>query len=160
MNPKAFEMPHNPERCPVLSYVTYASLCPENYSSPESPFYIAVNKKRPGKPSEWFKKQPVGANKIGGFVKYMVDFVGIKDDRHLTNTSYRKHLAARLNESWVPKDVGRHVTGHKQASSLDNYAPLSNKQQKILSDIVGGISNKMKFVAPLASFPTPATSIN
>ena len=60
------------------------------------------------------------------------------DSRKLTNTSYRKHLAARLNEGSVPKEVGRHVTGHKQASSLDNYAPLSNRQQRILSDIVGG----------------------
>jgi hypothetical protein len=63
---------------------------------------------------------------------------GIGDSRKLTNTSYRKHMASRLNESHVPKNVWRHVTGHKQASSLDNYAPLSHKQQRLLSHIVVG----------------------
>ncbi len=56
--------------------------------------------------------------------------------RKLTNTSYRKHLASKLNEKMVPKDIGRHVTGHKNASSLDNYNPLSIPQQKVLSEIV------------------------
>ena len=42
-----------------------------------------------------------------------------------------------LNEGGVPKEVGRHITGHKQASSLDNYSALTNKQQRVLSNIGG-----------------------
>jgi len=79
----------------------------------------------------------------------MVKAANIQDGRKLTNTSYRKHLAARLNEGCVPKEVGRHVTGHKRPTSLDNYAPLSSKQQRILSDIVGG--DDVNYNAPTTS---------
>ena len=85
---------------------------------------MAIKKKEPASNVDWFERQPIGINSIGNFATSMVKAVGLDDGRKLTNTSYRKHLAARLNEGSVPKEVGRQVTGHKQASSLDNYAPL------------------------------------
>ena len=121
-----------------MTFQLYASLRPEDFCGEEAPFYIAVKAKTPTKTTDWYKKQPLGVNKLSSFGRSMVESAGISDGQKLTNTSYRKHLAARLNESFVPKEVGRHVTGHKQASSLDNYAPLSTKQQRLLSDIVGG----------------------
>ena len=138
INPRAYAMPNNPRRCPVTSYKRYAELRPDDFCADNDPFYIAIKSKNPARDSDWYKKQPVGKNTIATFCHRMVKAAGIDDDRKLTNTSYRKHMASRLNESHVPKEVGRHVTGHKQASSLDNYAPLSHKQQHILSDIVGG----------------------
>jgi hypothetical protein len=134
INPKAFEMA-NSSRCPVQSFLCYQEQRPQDYCNPDDPFYIATNHVDGGR---WYKKQPVGIHKISKFVPMMVAAAGITDNRVLTNTSYRKQLAVRLNEGGVPKDVGRHVTGHKQAASLDNYAALSCKQQRVLSSIVGG----------------------
>ena len=131
-------MPHKPDRCPVTTHRCYAALRPASYCEHDSSFYVAIKKKQPASDMEWFKRQPIGINNIANFAVSMVKAAELDDGRKLTNTSYRKHLAARLNEGSVPKEVGRHVTGHKQASSLDNYAPLSNRQQRILSDIVGG----------------------
>jgi hypothetical protein len=131
-------MPQNLERCPLVSYKRYAELRPSQYCGEDDPFYVAIKNKKPANDTQWYKKQPVGMNTIATFCPLMAKAAGIADGRKLTNTSYRKHMASRLNESHVPKDVGRHVTGHKQASSLDNYAPLSNKQQRLLSHIVGG----------------------
>ncbi len=138
INPRAYAIPENPERCPVEAYKLYASLRPPAYSGPDDPFYVAVRCQYPKTPMQWYKVQPVGINKISHFTTSMVKAAGICDSRKLTNTSYRKHLASRLNDGYVPKEVGRHVTGHKQASSLDNYAPISRRQQRVLSDIVSG----------------------
>lgn len=131
-------MPDNPQRCPVTTYKRYAELRPADFNGNDHPFYLAVKEKKPAKNSDWFKKQPVGINTIGQFLPKMVKLAGVGEGRKITNTSYRKHMASRLNEAHVPKEVGRHVTGHKQASSLDNYAPLCSKQQLMLSKIVGG----------------------
>lgn len=59
-----------------------------------------------------------------------------------------------MKENNVPNDVGRHITGHKQPTSLDNYAPLCRKQLKVLSDIAGG--QDRDFNKPLAA-PTPTS---
>jgi len=123
------------DRCPVQCYITYRDHRPGNFCNAEDPFYIATNLHTGG---GWFKRQPVGIHTIAKFVPRMAAAAGLGDGRILTNTSYRKQLAVRLNEGGVPKDIGRHVTGHKQASSLDNYAALSTKQQRALSTIVGG----------------------
>jgi hypothetical protein len=86
----------------------------------------------------------------------MLKAAEIDDGRRLSNTSYRKHLASRLNEGYVPKEVGRHVTGHKQASSLDNYAPMSHRQQRVLSDIVSG--QNINFNNPTTAYSTDHSS--
>ncbi len=153
INPRAYEQPNKVGRCPVICYRRYAELRPSNYSNDDDPFYIAVKKQQPQRDCDWFKRQPIGANNISSFASSMVKAANIQDGRKLTNTSYRKHLAARLNEGCVPKEVGRLVTGHKRPTSLDSYAPISTKQQRILSDIVGG--EDVDFNAPAKS----ATSI-
>ena len=137
INPKAFEIPELPERCPVRAYEIYKEKRPQGFDQDDDPYYLAAN---PGfmKSGYWFKKQPVGVNKIMQFVPRMVEIAGVGENRKLTNTSYRKQLAYKLNENNVPKEVGRHVTGHKHASSLDNYSVLTTDQQHYLSDVVGG----------------------
>jgi hypothetical protein len=140
VNPRAYEQPENPQRCPVLTYMKYASERPEDFSGPEHPFYLAVNYKKTG---DCFKRQPIGINTIRNFAPSMVEAAGMTDGRKLTNTSFRKHVVSKLNEYNVPKEVGRHVTGHKSAASLDNYAPLSTRQQRALSDIVGNQFSNM-----------------
>jgi hypothetical protein len=150
VNPKAFEIPGS-DRCPVQCYMSYRDRRPQDFSKPEDPFYIATNHTG----GVWFKRQPVGIHKIAKFVPSMVAAAGLKDGRILTNTSYRKQLAVRLNEGGVPKDVGRHVTGHKQASSLDNYAALSTKQQRALSTIVGGDEASTSYTDCLAVTEAP-----
>lgn len=88
-------MPANPSRCPVATFELYASLRPADFCGDDSPFYIAVKAKTPTKTTDWYKKQPLGVNKLSSFGRSMVEAAGISDGRKLTNTSYRKHLAAR-----------------------------------------------------------------
>ena len=129
-------------------------LRPSDWSEEDSdyPFYLAVNLK--WKNGVWFKKQPMGVNKIALFVPEMVKSAGIGLDRKLTNTSYRKSLAKKLNEFDVPKNIGRHITGHKNASSLDNYSALSAAQQYRLSNIVAGSALKPVPVYPAITRPS------
>lgn len=158
VNPKAFEIPECDERCPVKAYLEYSEKRPSQYSRDDDPFYVASNTnwQRSG---VWFKQQPVGVNKISNFVPLMAKISGVGSGRRLSNTSYRKQLAMKLNEYNIPKEVGRHVTGHKNASSLDSYSALTNAQQQHLSTIVSGQaanSDVASLVPPLRNNSAPS----
>ena len=65
--PKMFAVPNN-EKCPVKAYKVYAEKRPAEMKTDDAPFYLAVNNVKSGscKPS-WFKKGPVGVNKLNTF---------------------------------------------------------------------------------------------
>ncbi|MEW8546437.1 MAG: DUF3504 domain-containing protein [Candidatus Thiodiazotropha sp.] len=128
------------ERCPIQVYKSYDSLRPENFSRPEDPFYLGVNtiNKNPNMTETWFLRAPVGKHKLANFMKSMVKSAELPSDgnQKLTNTSVRKALCQKLLEANVPDTQAIHITGHKNASSLNNYRKLNNHQQASLSHLL------------------------
>ena len=136
------------ERCPILTYMTYKEKRPENFSNPMDPFYLACNTKtkNPLPGQTWFLKGPVGKNKLNNLMKTMATRANLPDlenGKRLTNTSVRKALCQKLLNANVPDTQAIHVTGHKNAQSLNNYRQLSNFQQAKLSNLLASKSSSL-----------------
>lgn len=131
------------ERCPIEVYKAYDSLRPANFSRPADPFYLGVNttNKNPSLNETWFLRAPVGKNKLNTFMKSMVKNIPEAEDgnQKLTNSSVRKALCQKLLEANVPDTQAVHITGHKNASSLNNYRKLNNHQQASLSHLLANV---------------------
>ena len=128
------------DRCPIAAYKCYGGLRPENFSSPNDPFYLAVNtvNKNPSKTETWFLRAPIGKHKLSNFMQAMVKASGVSENENkkLTNSSVRKALCQKLLEANVPDTQAIHITGHKNAVSLNNYRKLNNHQQATLSHLL------------------------
>ena len=69
----------------------------------------------------WFKAQPMGANKLNNVMKDMTQAVGISGK---TNHSGRKTLVQKLQVSGVPPNQIIQIMGHKNLQSVNNYSSL------------------------------------
>lgn len=76
MKPRAYAIPDDPLRDPVHLYKLYADKRPEEMSSEESPFFLT-----PGNKTAWYKKCPVGINKLYNIMNEMKDEAGIQEPR-------------------------------------------------------------------------------
>ena len=61
--PKMLALANN-EKCPVKTYKVYAEKRPVEVKRDDTPFYLAVNNVKSGSGKPWFKKAPVGVNKL------------------------------------------------------------------------------------------------
>jgi hypothetical protein len=138
VKPKMWANVDDPARCPVNIYKIYASHRPVDYSKPTDPFYIATHTKqavmRPGE--QWFKRQPIGENKLTSIMKNMAKSAGLSDSKKLTNHSARKHLVQKLSENQVPANQIMQITGHRNIQSINNYSNISEIQHKAISGIL------------------------
>ena len=57
--PKMWSTPQNPEHCPVRLFEKYLSKRPSQMSTPDSPFYLAVNYHPAGPDDPWYKRQRI-----------------------------------------------------------------------------------------------------
>ena len=67
MAPKMFAVPNN-QKCPVKTYKVYAEKRPVEMKTDDAAFYLAVNNVKSGSGKPWFKKAPVGVNKLNTLV--------------------------------------------------------------------------------------------
>ena len=81
----------------------------------------------------WFKAQPMGANKLNNVMKDMTQAVGISGK---TNHSGRKTLVQKLQVSGVPPNQIIQIMGHKNLQSVNNYSSLREKQKESISHIL------------------------
>ncbi|XP_045163862.2 uncharacterized protein LOC123528196 [Mercenaria mercenaria] len=137
VRPKIWCNVANPERCPVQIYKLYAKKRPSGYSEPTHPFYIAsTTKPLPCDEDTWFKRNPVGINKLQSMMKRMVQSSGINTDKRLSNHSARKYLVQKLNNNNVPANHIMQISGHKNISSINNYSHINDNQHKEISKIL------------------------
>ena len=61
----------NNEKCPVKAHKVYAEKRPAEMKTDDAPFYLAVNNVKYGSDKPWFKKAPVGVNKLNTLMKTM-----------------------------------------------------------------------------------------
>ena len=66
----------------------------------ESPFYLAINRKRMPQNPIWYAKGPLGKNEIGKFLVNAAKNADIQGN--ITNHSVRKTCISRLMEANVP----------------------------------------------------------
>jgi len=120
------------ERCPVALMKKYLSLRPPDFCLPESPLYLQEASNLTD--MLWYKRQPVGKEKLGKFMKTMAKSAGLQGN--ITNHSARKTMCARLiSQNVTPTHVAQ-LSGHKNLKSLDSYTTASTEQQKRMSTIL------------------------
>lgn len=142
VKPRMFENKAvGPERDPVFAYKLYRSKRPEQTSSPNSPFYLAVNHCHSQEISHeyckpWFKVQPMGVNKLNSLMKDCAVKAGIGANKRITNHSARKTLVQKLQDHNVPPTHIAQVTGHKNLQSINNYSCLREEQQEAISSLL------------------------
>ena len=136
VKPRMYES-QNKERCPVKLYKEFALKRPEECNTADSPFYIAVNnvKERTTKQA-WFKKTPVGINKLYSLMKTMVNNAELPKKDNLTNHSARKTMLQKLNDNGIPPNQIMQISGHKNIQSINNYSSLNSSQLQQISTII------------------------
>ncbi|XP_021338920.1 zinc finger MYM-type protein 2-like [Mizuhopecten yessoensis] len=139
VKPKLWANTENPERCPVHVYKCYADMRPTTYCKGSDPFYIATTtKSSPGSHETWFKRQPVGINKLKSMMQRAIKGAGIQTDKHLSNHSARKYLVQKLNDNNIPANHIMQISGHRNISSINNYSHINTNQHKEISKILHG----------------------
>jgi hypothetical protein len=126
-------------RCPVATYISYKEKRPASYSAADHPFYLAINTKLTDAAATapdwmtWFKRQPVGQNKLATIMPKMTEKAGM---RRLTNHSARKHLVQKLSDHGIPANQIMQVTGHRNIHSINNYSAINLQQQREISNVI------------------------
>ena len=104
------------KRCPVALFKQYLEKRPEEMKK-TGPFYLAVIDK-PQTSAVWYKKTPMGKNKINNIMKTMKEDSPLKDvcpEKKLTNHSARKTVVKKLKSSSIPKCEIKRVTTPSKA---------------------------------------------
>ena len=104
---------------PVSTFKIYAEKRPQEMNFPDAPFYLGVNNGKihpdlSGKP--WFKKSPVGVNKLNGLMKTIATKAGLGPN--LTNHSGRKTMMQILRDVKVPPTDIVQLSGHKNLQTV------------------------------------------
>ncbi|CAC5377443.1 unnamed protein product [Mytilus coruscus] len=115
-------------------YLEYKSHRPPDMCSPESPFYLGVN--RSMKAKYWYKCQPLDEKKLQNLMKDSAKKSNVCTSKKLTNHSGRKTAITRLLDEGMPVTAVQQHTGHKSLESINNYAKNSIKTQKKMCDIL------------------------
>lgn len=146
-------------RCPITAYQKYKDKRPSEYCGNDDPFYLATHTKyadaEKSAPEDitWFKKQPIGINKLQSLMPKMSEKAGI---RRLTNHSARKHLVQKLSNAGVHPNQIMQVTGHRNVNSINNYSALSLQQQRDISAIIANPESAPPTIQPSETAPPPA----
>lgn len=140
--PKAFATGTN--RCPVLYYKLFKACCPQKANSPESPFYLAVNRQTWRQSQVWYESSPLGKNEMGKFMSTAAKNAGLAaQNKKISNHSIRKASISRLHDAGVPENFVMQLSCHKNLQSLSSYKSVSITHQQHVSDTLsrGSMSN-------------------
>ena len=93
----------------------------------DAPFYLVVNNVKSGSGKPWFKKAPVGVNKLNTLMKTMAQKAGLGPN--FKNHSGRKTMIQTLVNNDVPPTDIVQLSGHKNVQSITSHSTVSQKQQ-------------------------------
>jgi len=132
-----FAVPNN-KKCPVRAYKVYAEKPPAEMETDDAPFYLAVNNVKSGSGKPWFKKAPVGVNKLNTLMKTIAQKARLGPN--FKNHSGRKTLIQTLVNNVPPTDIMQ-LSGHKNVQSITGYSTVSQKQQLNMSLTLTALSS-------------------
>ena len=135
---KMFAVPNN-EKCPVKAYKVYTEKRPAEMKTDDAPFYLAVNNVKSGSGKPWFKKSPVGVNKLNTLMKTMAQKAGLGPN--FKNHSGRKTMIQTLINNDVPPTDITQLPGYKNIQSITSYSTVSQKQELNMSHTLTGLSS-------------------
>ena len=119
-----------------MIFELFESKRPPTMLDANSPFYIAVNCTRPHEASVWFKKSPMGVDRIGHIMSRMSKKAELRG--HYTNHSVRRTMCTQLIRAGICPTLVTQLTGHASINSLSRYATASIDQQKAMCEILQG----------------------
>ena len=136
-DPKIFPIA-NRERCPVEIYKLYCSYRPASMLTPDSPYYLAINHNGVDGSNKWYKCQPLGVNVLSKMFSSMAKESGLTGK--ITNHSLCKTMCTMLLHKGVAPTMIMQLSGHKNVTSVNNYAMVSHQQQKFMCGLLTGDS--------------------
>ena len=137
VKPKLWANEKNPSRCPIETFKVYTKKRPQSYSEKDHPFYIAANTVNLPEPGDlWFRRNPIGINKLGSMMKRLVTRAGLDPNKRLSNHSARKYLIQKLSDNNIPANQIMQISGHKNISSINNYSNINQEQHRGISSIL------------------------
>ncbi|XP_070560203.1 uncharacterized protein KIAA1958-like [Ptychodera flava] len=149
--PKAFAVPDDPTRCPVFAYKQYALHRPPSHLGSDADFYLAINYKP--ETNLWYKRQPMGANKLDTILSTMCNKAGIAGKK--TNHSIRRSTIRRLHDSGIPPTKLMQLSGHRNVQSINHYAVNSMDDQHRMSEILSRSQGSRVMPSASAGAPPP-----
>jgi len=134
--PKMFALPNN-EKCPVKAYKVYAEKRPAQRKTRRCT--VLLGSKQCKIWLRFFKKAPVGANKLNTLMKTMAQKAELGPN--IKNHSGRKTMVQTLVNNDVPPTDIIQLSGHKNVQSITSYSTVSQKQQVNMSHTLTGLSS-------------------
>lgn len=107
------------EKCPVKRFKEFLSHRPCELQATGSLYLSCIQN-----PSSqvWFKKQPMGENKINEMMKNIIEGSTLENStKRFTNHSARKTIFKKLKAAGLEQSSIVKVTGHHNEKSLDDY---------------------------------------
>ena len=92
----------NTQRCPVKLYKSFAAHRPVEMKQPDSPFFLAINRRRREDSDIWYTKGALGKNEIGKFLVKAAKLANLPGN--ISNHSVRKTCISRLMDANVPEN--------------------------------------------------------
>ena len=126
----------NTNKCPVRLYKTFRAHRPAAMNEEDSPFYLAINHNRKPENEVWYKKCPLGKNKIGQFLSAAVSAGHLGGIKKVANHSVRKTSIGRLLDANCPETFVAQLSGHKSVDSLSHYKVPSAKHQRAMFNVL------------------------
>ena len=133
VTPKMFAT-GNEERCPVMLFKVYLEKRPDEMKT-TGPFYLSVIDKPVS--NVWFKKTPMTKNSIMKKMKLHSPLIDLCPEKRITNHSARKIVFKKLKSTGIPKREIKNITGHSSAQGLDDYDSGDEREQQMISNIIG-----------------------
>ena len=96
----------------VKAYKVYAEKRPAEVKTEDAPFYLAVNNIKSGFSKPWFKKAPVGVNKLNTLMKTMAQKAG-HGPNFKNHSGRKKTVIQTLVINDVPPTNIMQLSGHK-----------------------------------------------
>ena len=129
-------------RCPIKLFKLYLSKRPIHLRV-SGPFYLATIEHPIS--DVWFKKSPMGENKINNIMKCMVENSPLAaSGKKITNHSARKTVVKKLKQQQVPKCDIISITGHNTERGLDAYDDGDEQHQEMISNCIANKVNEKR----------------
>ena len=135
--PKMFAI--GDDRCPVAIFKEFLWRRPPEIRTTGRLYLSCV----PNPSSQvWYKRQPMGANKINDMMKSVIKGTSLEDSlKTFSNHSARKTVVKKLKTAGLERSSIVKVTGHRNEKSLDDYDEGDEREQRELSHTISHAKN-------------------